>query len=627
MKLPRFSNPIARGALSLLGALLFVVIWYFAAQMATGSVFDVKPSPAAYPHDLAAHLVLGALLFAMARSLPRFMLASSILFGVLTAGNAAKLAILGAPVMPDDFVAARNMLLLLDGWLLVGAVLLVVVPLVLFGWMIAWRRPRAWIGLGVIALGISVVVSSPAPIVATLDKAIGNSVWNQPGNYRKRGLPIHLLQETARQLSRGIAPPSEAEVTAALATLGSEAGQRLIKVSSASPPTRNLHLIVLESFWDPMPLEASRLSADPVAPEFRDLWAAAGHSHLLAPVFGGYTANTELEVLCGFPVTADNVYFETGLRRDASCLPRHLAEAGYHTLASHPNAASFWNRVNAYRRIGFQTYLADKDFEMDDMNRAFLSDASLYRQILARIEPELRQGRPLLNYVLTYFGHLPYPLNDSRPAVIEAAEGHEVVAAYANTIYYKSRELMELLETLRAADPDALIVLFGDHLPALKPNFGGYTDSGLLAKQRGELEDEMFRTLTQTPLIVIDGTRGPVQVGDVPAYELPALLLDLLGDRRPTILRLAQRPEGSVPIRPLPGVHFALDGDQVRVCRGTDDDARQCETSSRWVQAIETLRDDLLGGDQHGLVEIEAPSKGFREASVEPSDPAGERYF
>ena len=136
----------------------------------------------------------------------------------------------------------------------------------------------------------------------------------------------------------------------------------IIKVTDAVQPQRNLHMIVLESFWDPMVLTASKLSADPIDPAFRELWAEAGQSHALVPVFGGYTANTEFEVLCGFPVNRDRVFFEGSLRRDVPCLPNHLADAGYRTLVSHPNSASFWNRINAYRRIGFETYWADKDF-------------------------------------------------------------------------------------------------------------------------------------------------------------------------------------------------------------------------------------------------------------------------
>jgi hypothetical protein len=57
------------------------------------------------------------------------------------------------------------------------------------------------------------------------------------------------------------------------------------------------------------------------------------------------------------------VVSETRLRRDAPCLPRHLAEAGYVTVASHLNVAAFWNRLHAYQRSGFQSYWSERDFD------------------------------------------------------------------------------------------------------------------------------------------------------------------------------------------------------------------------------------------------------------------------
>jgi phosphoglycerol transferase MdoB-like AlkP superfamily enzyme len=614
-------------ALAWCTAFVFVLVWYGLAIWAGSQFLQIKPWPVAYTRDLIAHLLLGAILFAMARSLPRFMIAATAVFGVLTFGNAMKLSTLGAPVMPDDFAAARNMFLLLDGWSLVGGVLLVAVPTLLLVWSIDWKRRWTWANLALIGAAIGLMVQFPADLIRLMDQRFGHSVWNQPANYQSRGLPIHLLQETARALARRVPPPTAPEVDQALRLVMGDRTGEFIRVTQGATsvglaqPKRNLHMIVLESFWDPMVLTASQLSSDPLDPEFRRLWAHAEHSHLLAPVFGGYTANTEFEILCGFPVTEDNVFFENGLKRDVPCLPRHLGEAGYHSLASHPNAASFWNRVNAYRRLGFETYWADRDFALDDMNRAFLSDESLYRQVMERLAETHGGPRPVFNYLLTYFGHLPYPLNERRPEVITAAARHEVVAAYANTLYYKSRELMAFLRELRQADPDALIVLFGDHLPALTPNFGGYTESGLLAKQRGDFTDPMFRTLVETPLILIDGERGPVAVGDIPAYQLPALLLDRLGDQRPSLLKLAAQTSEFGRIRPLPGVHFVVEdgADAARVCRGAETDAAQCADSARWIQAVETLRTDLFSGSQHALLELHLPNRRFRAASV----PAG----
>ncbi|HRP22549.1 MAG TPA: sulfatase-like hydrolase/transferase [Thauera sp.] len=583
-------------------ALGLVAAWYALAQWAIAHFLGVAPRQDAWLRDLSAHLLIGGLLFLMARSVARFGVAMVVLFSAFTVGNALKLAVLGGPVMPDDFVAARNLFLLLEGWQLWGSVAMLALPLVALLWMFAWRRPRAWGALATVIAGVAAVLAQPAPLTAWMDARFGDWVWNQRGNYEMRGLPIHLVQEAARNLARRGAAPQMNEVEDALTLLGATQPSPFLRTAAGRQGRggRNVHMIVLESFWDPMALKAAGLSADPLDPAFRRLWKAAGNARALSPVFGGYTANAEFEALCGFPVKTDAVFFEGRLRRDVPCLPRHLGEAGYLSFASHPNAAPFWNRINAYRRIGFEHYWSDRDFALDDMNREFLSDASLYRQVLERVGPALDGAQPVFNYVLTYFGHLDYPLNAQRPQVIDTKTDNALVKAYANTVYYKSRELMAFLGALRERDPQAIIVLFGDHLPSLGWNHGGYAESGLLAPNREQFDDPMFRTLVSTPLVVIDGTRGPLRTGDLPIYALPALILDLLGDERDTMLRFAARSDDPVRVRPLPGVHFALEGKRLTVCRNGEL-AAGCEPSAAWVDAIDVLKRDLFSGAQHAL--------------------------
>lgn len=583
------------------GLLALVCTWYALTQYASAALLGVHPAPGAWLLDLGAHASIATLLLLLAKSFTRFAIATFTLFSAFAFANALKIAILGGPIMPDDFASARNLLLLLEGWQLFGSIALVALPLALLGWMIDWRRQRSWIVLATTGVAVMQFVAHPTVLLHPMDRQFGDWVWNQRGNFEMRGLPIHLVQETARNLSRNTVPPEEGEIAQALARLPNDPANPFIRVGARSATPRNVHIIVLESFWDPAPLHAAAFSRDPLDPAFRKLWKATGHSRALSPVFGGYTANAEFEVLCGFPVTEDAVFFEGRLRRDAPCLPRHLGEIGYRTHASHPNAASFWNRVHAYRRIGFAEYWSENDFQMDDVNREFLSDTSLYRQVLERLGDQIDGPEPVLNYILTYFGHLDYPLNEQRPPVVTARGGREYAEAYANTVYYKSRELMAFLATLRKRDPEGLIVIFGDHLPFLGMNHANYTDAGLLGEHRGEFSDEMFRTLVATPLIVIDGRHGPLRLGDMPMYQLPALVLDLLGDGRESILRMTTHPDPTVRIRPLPGMHLVVDDDTVQACRGDTGDAPSCSGSDAWLETIRLLERDIFSGYQHAL--------------------------
>ena len=132
----------------------------------------------------------------------------------------------------------------------------------------------------------------------------------------------------------------------------------------------------------------------------------------------------------------------------------------------------------------------------------------------------------------------------------------------------------------------------------------------------------MFRTLVATPLIVIDGRRGPLRTGDLPIYALPALILDLLGDERESMLRFAAHADDVVRMRPLPGVHFTVEGRALTVCRNGEIQVG-CEASTAWVEAVSVLKRDLFSGAQHAL---QAPTRmqALQAAELDSEDVAVE---
>jgi len=583
---------LPRTALPVLTTALFYGLYYLVSAWQ----FDVRIAPAAVPFDYLLQLIIAYLLFALSRRVWAFVLLQGLLMGLLYVGNAMKIAFFGGPIVPDDSYALRSLLLILDGWQFYAAA----VPLAAIAALLLFNvRLRHWSGyvsgLLVILFGVALLYR-PESILLPLDRYFGNSVWDQRSNYLSRGATLYSLQEGARYFAAVDVPPDRVQAQRAALQLLGEAGPQAAAMVAAARP-RNLHIVRLESFWDPLLLAGADFNQDPMAAEFRALWKRAGHSQALSPVFGGYTANAEFEILCGFPVVENGVKFERRLLNDVACLPALLAGRGYRTLASHPNVPVFWNRMNAYRRMGFQTYWSQQDFLLDDMNREFLGDASLYRQVLEKITPALDSGQPLLNYIVTYLGHWNYPLNASRPTRISSPSPVAEVSSYANTVYYQSRELMAFLEQLRARDPDALILVCGDHLPFLGNNFAGYVDSGVLGAKRSQFDADMLRFSLSTPLIVIDGRRGPVRLGTLPMYQLPAVLLELLEFSEPTVMDYTRPPPG-MRVRPLPGLHFnVLDDGSVELCREPPFSAA-CLTSARWLERVGTVSDDLFLGKQ-----------------------------
>ncbi len=593
------STPIdtTRTALALTAMVLYAALLYAVLQLFVSHCFSVQVWSGTWLRDACAHVMFGSLLYSIARSWKMWAISFSMLTAVLQVSNALKLNVLGSPVMPDDFLAFTNMLHLFSDWRLYAMSAAVGVPLLTLLAAIAWTRKSTWMTLGSLTVFYILIFANAPDVTAYMDKRYGDWVWNQPGNYKDRGLVRHLVHEGVRNMARGKTTAGREEALTALNALHTADDAPAAHGQPSRTP--NIYIILLESFWDPMLLDDSGIHPDPVDPRFRKLWKEAGYSTAQAPVFGGYTANSEFEALCGFPVTDNAVFFEGWLRNDAPCLPAYLDDAGYESIAAHPNYAAFWNRVNAYQRIGFDQYWSQNDFVLDDMNREFLSDASLYRQVWDKLQL-LPENTPQLAYIVTFFGHLDYPLSASRPEVIDIGVENPMLKGYVNQVYYKSRELMDFVEKIRKEDPDAVIALFGDHLPFLGANHKGFVEEGLFTQNKANFDARMFQTYVSTPLIIIDGNNGPVRVGKVPLYQLPARILDRIGDRNTGFLELADSAQLR-NIRPLAGLSLYLpeQGQPVLCKQQTDNEDARCPEILQATSHLTTLRDDLFTGEQY----------------------------
>lgn len=549
--------------------------------------------------DLLGNLAVMGVFWALIRRLaPTLALGVPVIAGFQIC-NGIKLLVLGVPASPDDFINVGNLVFLTEGLARLAVIATLAVPVLALVWLIRWRQPTTWLVLGALVGCTLAAIHYAQPLRVAMDQRLGNSVWNQPANFRSRGLAVHLVQESLRTAAKVGQTPSREAVRSALA------GRSLQRDPAPSGATRNVHMIVLESFFDPLQLGSDWVPDDPFPTEFRALWEATGESRALSPVFGGYTANAEFEALCGYPVTENAVFFEGWLRRRVPCLPAVLADAGYRTVASHPNVPGFWNRTHAYSLTGFQRYLSKDDFDLDASVEGLLMDHSYYEQLYVQLGA--LDSQPLFNYALTYYGHLPYPSGERWPDRVAAGQDAPLLNGYLNHLWYKSRDLIARLQVLREQDPEALIVVFGDHLPFLDPNYGVYADVLGLPSARDAFTGDQLEFLVSTPLIVIDGERGPIDVGKVPLYRLPSLIVRLLGHEHEGIFA------GSAPLpgasqgrlmRPVYGMHIEVDpdarGSGALACR-PEDAPPDCDDGLDWLERTRTLIGDLFTGDQFAL--------------------------
>jgi len=301
--------------------------------------------------------------------------------------------------------------------------------------------------------------------------------------------------------------------------------------------SRNVHIVMLEGFLDPLRLEKLRFNMDPVHPDFRKLLLDGTGSLSRSPVYGGYTAQAEFEVLCGVPAMQEFGTIEFNLFSAARihCLPDALQRIGYRSIATEGFKPEFFNARAALKGVGFDeihfpreyaaadnSYLSTGDVDAEQ----YMFDAVLLRQNREFIRRQLGTG-PLLNYVMTIYGHIPFKLDETqRPRVVEVTSGGPVnddLLAIVNQIYYRSKAIAEHINALKKMDPDSIVIVLGDHVPPMPEGKGVYEQLGYLAGR----EDSSKLTL----LAVFDRGR-PLSLTDFHHYDVPALVYRLLLDGR-----------------------------------------------------------------------------------------------
>ncbi len=211
-------------------------------------------------------------------------------------------------------------------------------------------------------------------------------------------------------------------------------------------------------------------------------------------------------------------------------LPGTLAAAGYHTAVMHANTPGFWNRLSMYRSLGFQDYQNVDDFQIDESFGLGLTDASFYRQAVAKMEA---YEQPFHAFLISLSSHFPFK-DDAHPLPETLDVGQfagTLMGDYLQAIHFADMALGELIAELKAADlwDESLVVFYGDH--AAIPFEGRDMLAQLIAERDDLSQLEWFRE-QRVPLIIHlpgDALRGPRQTaaGQIDIYPTVANLLGI----------------------------------------------------------------------------------------------------
>ena len=548
--------------------------------------------------DLMLYVLISYLIFKITKNKFRFFLLLTIFLLLINLPNLFKLAYFGAPIFIDDIFLAGDVFNILHGVYFVFFVLffLLLITGVIFA--IDIKKVMKIDVLILLLLLVLPVLLYPKYVANISEQRCGYTFWDQAKNYKHMGSLLYLYQAFARYQFETPLAPSEEEVKKAWHDLEKVSiSNETIVLPKEHFVKRNVYIVVLESFWDPSKLKEANLSEDCFFPAFRKLIEEKNENYVLSPEFGGKTANAEFEVLCGQPVTfGTGVIFQTSLHNDIECLPRLLREEGYDVSSWQPNRKTFFNAEKSYEHIGFTNRFFKERFKYKDKNGPFLADKELYETVLQY--NNTIKNRPHLTYIMIVSGHWGYPLNkEHRQKFIKTNSKITEVNDYVNCVYYTSKEFIQFYETIKKDDPDAIVVVMGDHLPYLGKNFGAYVESKVLTSAISDLTPKMAVDYASTPLLVLDGKDGKVNVGRVPMYDIPHIILALLGYKKKGIFtRLKNRTDMIIRTYKNKNLVFSKKGGWI-ICNG-DAKQKECLHAMIWSKAINIISRDLCIGEQ-----------------------------
>lgn len=351
-----------------------------------------------------------------------------------------------------------------------------------------------------------------------LDTFFGNLAYG----YRDNGVPYCFL---VTWMDKGISKPdgySEEKIKSIFDS--GELGDDGIYTPGEDDDTEvenkpNIIFLQLESFIDPTQVEGLEFSKDPT-PNYRQLMKEYSSGYLTVPAVGAGTANVEFEVMTGMSVKffGPGEYPYKEILRETTCesTPYDLRQLGYSSHAIHNHRGAFYGRNKVFSNIGFDTFTS-----LEYMNNVmktpknWAKDALLTEQIVDALDST--ESTDYI-YTISVQGHGKYPTEQviENPSVtVTKADSEEQrwsYEYYANQVYEMDLFVKELTDTLASYDEDVVLIMYGDHLPALDM----------------EESDMKSGSLYKTQYIIWNNFGMEKQDKDINAYELTSDVLSRL---------------------------------------------------------------------------------------------------
>ena len=287
-------------------------------------------------------------------------------------------------------------------------------------------------------------------------------------------------------------------------------------ISTNNDDYPNVLFLQLESFIDPLKFRHVAFSEDPI-PYFRKLSKEHSSGSLTVPACGAGTANTECEFMTGLSMhffgPGEYPFKSVLSKTPTESVARDLSSIGYSTHAIHNHRALFYNRNEVFANMGYDTFTSVEYMsDIEKTPKGWAKDFILTSQIMDALTYTDQKDYV---YTISVQGHGQYPseklLSNPEITVTKApnATQRNKYEYYANEVHEMDQFIKELTDTLSKYKEKVVLVMYGDHIPALD-----------ISEENYDAKD-----LFQTQYVVWTNYETEKKDMDICAYELPAEVL------------------------------------------------------------------------------------------------------
>lgn len=397
--------------------------------------------------------------------------------------------------------------------ILIGAILIALSIVIIF------VRSKKWTNIHYGKSLLAIVLSAAAAIGATYGAIHLNIVDTYFGNlnyaYRDYGVPYCFISTS---VSAGVDKPkgySEDMIAEILEKKTQSGKDTILPELKDDQQHPNIIVLQMESFTTAQSYSHLTVDKDPT-PVYNELKDNYTSGWFEVPACGAGTSNTEFEVLTGISAH----FFGPGEYPYKGKLREHTLENigyiakrhGYATSALHDHRALFYNRNEVYANMGFDSFTS-----VEYMNDVSFTPTNWCKdKVMIPDIMDIMTSTPErdMMHIVSVEGHGKYPTEQvfKNPYTVVSCPDEELkwkYEYYLNECHEMDTFIGDLIEQIEATGEPTVMLIYGDHIPAL------------------DVTEDIYNgpSLYHTEYVIWDNLGLPEEDKDTTSYEVGAKLL------------------------------------------------------------------------------------------------------